>query len=97
MSWKDLQSAAADSVIAAFAQDAVYNGGSTISVAFTREYTEVVPSEEPFATTSPVALVSDADVPTLAVGDTLAIDSVTYTIRNLEPQDDGTTLAILRV
>lgn len=96
MSWADLVAGTRAAVFNTFNVDAIYNSGDTIPVIFDHQYVESVPGPDGFAQQRPVALIKDADAPLLATGHTLVIDGVTYTVRSLEPNDDGTTLAILR-
>jgi len=93
--WKTIADLAVDAVMTAFRQDAVYNGGETIGVIFSREYTESTPFDESFASSRPVATVKNSDVPALAVSDTFLIDGVTYTARSIEQNHDGTALVVL--
>lgn len=96
MSWADLVAGTRAAVFNTFAVDAIYNGGDTIPVIFDHQYVESIPSQDGFAQQRPVALIKNADAPSLAAGHTLVVDGVTYTVRSLEPNDDGTTLAVLR-
>jgi len=69
-----------------FALAALYNGAATVSVIFDSAYL----TELGIAGTNPIALGKAADFPAAAaVGKTLVISGVSYTIRDRQPQDDG--------
>jgi hypothetical protein len=67
------------------AEDATYDGATAVRVFFDAAYQEALG----MAGTNPVALGKASDFPAAAVGKTLLVSGVTYTIRNREPVDDG--------
>ena len=68
------------------AKAAVYNGATTIQVIFDEPDLE---GSLGIARTNPTALCAASDVAADPTGKTLAIGSVTYTIRDIKPIDDG--------
>jgi hypothetical protein len=68
------------------ADPATYDGATAVAVLFDAAYLDTLG----MAATNPVALGKATDFPAAAVGKTLLIGSTTYTIRNRQPQDDGT-------
>jgi len=73
-----------------FGVDAVFDADSDVKVIFDREYVDVLD----IASRYPVALGKESDF-SAALGKTLEVDSVTYTIVNVEP--DGTGMIMLRL
>jgi len=69
-----------------FAVVAVYDGAQQIPVIFDNAFIEQLGM---VAGTEPLALAQASDAGADAVGKTLAIGGVTYTIRGREPRDDG--------
>lgn len=70
--------------------------GYKVSGIFDREYAGVDIAEAEIASTLPVFLMQTADLPCrFAFGDTLEIDCVPFTIRNIE--GDGTGMSRLRL
>lgn len=64
---------------------ATYDGATTINGIFDTVYVDVLG----VATVNPVFLCAASDVPAAGVSKTLVVNSVSYKIRNREPQDDG--------
>jgi hypothetical protein len=62
-----------------------------------REYYEETAGDATVQSSSPVAHVRTSDVSSVVQGDTLAIDSVTYTIVEVSPDNEGITQLRLRV
>lgn len=75
-----------------FGSAALYNGTTTVNGIFDREYLEAL---DGVAGSGPAFTCRTADVPSAANGDTLAIASVTYTVRGVE--SDGTGVTLLRL
>ena len=75
------------------------SAGSTASVTamLKREYYEETAGDATVQSSSPVAHVRTSDVSSVVQGDTLAIDSVTYTIVEVSPDNEGFTQLRLRV
>ena len=75
------------------------SAGSTASVIamLKREYYEETAGDATVQSSSPVAHVRTSDVSSVVQGDTLAIDSVTYTIVEVSPDNEGITQLRLRV
>jgi len=75
---------------AEFASAATYNGVTAVNVIFDAAYLE----QFGVSGTNPVALGKASDFAASAVGKTLLIGAVTYTIRGRENQDDGSTVLL---
>jgi len=75
------------------------SAGSTASVTamLKREYYEETAGDATVQSSSPVAHIRTSDVSSVVQGDTLAIDSVTYTIVEVSPDNEGITQLRLRV
>lgn len=74
-----------------FATAATLQGlGTPINVIFDAAYLEALG----VSSANPAALVKAADVAESDVGKTLTINSVVYTIRDRQPQDDGATVLL---
>lgn len=73
-----------------FATSGVYDGTKTIQVIF----------DEPdlgqlgVAGSNPTAMCAASDVDADPTGNTLVIDGTTYTIRDIKPLDDGSTVQL---
>jgi hypothetical protein len=67
------------------AHEATYDGATAVKVIFDAAYSP----ELGVAGTNPIAIGKASVFPAAAVGKTLLVNGVTYTIRNREPQDDG--------
>ena len=65
---------------------ATLQGGSTVNVIFDNEYTRAL---DMVAGTNPIALAKASAVVAGDINKTLIINSVTYTIRDRRPIDDG--------
>lgn len=77
---------------AGFAQSATLDGATTINVIFDAPALEAVGR---VAAASPSCLARASDITEANLGDTLAIGAVTYTVREIQPEDpDG---ALVRV
>jgi hypothetical protein len=74
-----------------FAEDATYDTVNTIAVIFDRAYLEQLGM---IASAEPTALTRAADVAADPTGKPLVIRGVTYTIRNILPQDDGAVVLL---
>ncbi len=74
-----------------FAEDATYDTANTIPVIFDRAYLEQLGM---IAGAGPVAMAKAADVAADPTGKPLVIRGVTYTIRNIMPQDDGAVVLL---
>ncbi|TAK45260.1 MAG: hypothetical protein EPO27_10600 [Betaproteobacteria bacterium] len=72
------------------ADEATASWGGTVNVIFDNAYL----AELGVAGTNPVALAKASDVSAARVGSTLTIAGTVYTIRNREPQDDGSTVLL---
>jgi len=69
-----------------FATAATYDGATAVNVIFDAAYLATFE----VSTTNPVALGKAGDFPAgTAIGKSLVINAVTYTIRDRQPQDDG--------
>jgi hypothetical protein len=70
------------------AVSATYNGATTVYVIFDTDHRL---THDMVSTSNPVALGKGSDFPVAGapVGKTLLINSVTYTIRDRRPMDDG--------
>lgn len=69
---------------------------SVITGIFDNEYIEGVgDGEVDFEATHPMFLVKTADVPDVAQGDQLSVNSTSYRIVNVQPDGTGLTLLIL--
>ena len=77
--------------------DTSATSSSTITALLKREYYEETAGDATVQSSSPVAQVRTTDVPSVVQGDTLAIDSVTYTIVEVSPDNEGMTQLRLRV
>ena len=77
--------------------DTSATSSSTITALLKREYYEESAGEATVQSSSPVAIVRTSDVPSVVHGDTLAIDSVTYSIVEVSPDNEGMTQLRLRV
>jgi len=71
--------------ISGHALNGTYDGATAVKVIVDNEYDEM----SSVAGTQPVALGLASVFPAAAVGKTLLIGAVTYTIRGREPVDDG--------
>ena len=69
------------------------SGSSTsVTVILTRDYLAADPGGSvEVESNSPVAIARTTDLPSVAQGDTLQISSTTYTIREVEPDNQGMT------
>ncbi len=69
------------------AVDALWKGTTTVQVILDNAYTETfgVNGSNPFVA------VPTADMPSVARGEAMVIDSVSYTIKNIEPDGTGIT------
>lgn len=74
-----------------FATAATLQGSSTpVNVIFDAAHLEALG----VSTANPVALAKASDVADGDIGKTLTINSVVYTIRDRQPQDDGATVLL---
>lgn len=74
--------------------DAVYNGNS-IDVQFYNEYDAAVIFDLEVESASPQAIARDSDIPNIAHGSEVTINSVVYKVRGVQPDGKGMTLLIL--
>ena len=70
---------------------------SSITAMLSRAYFAEEVGGATVESTEPNAYVRTTDVPNVVQGDTLAIDSVTYTITQVKPDNEGMTELRLRV
>ena len=70
---------------------------STITALLKREYFAEASGDVTVESSQPVAIVRSTDVPSVVQGDTLAIDSVTYSIIEVSPDNEGMTQLRLRL
>lgn len=72
-------------------------GGDQYNAAgiFDRTYAEVDAGGVGIESRAPAFLTADDFIPDLAEGDTLTINDVAYTVRDLQPDGTGQTLVIL--
>lgn len=68
-----------------FAVTATYDGNTPVNVIFDAAYVDTFG----IAGTNPVALCAAGDIAPAGIGKTLVVNSVTYKIRNRQPQEDG--------
>ncbi len=68
-----------------FAIAANYNSGTTVNGHFDNAYVDALG----VSGANPVFLCAASAIPAAGVGNTLVVNSITYKIRNREPQDDG--------
>lgn len=80
-----------------FAVAAVYNGATNIDVILDRAYFEDRPGFAGVASSKPMALAIENNVPNAAAGDTLLIGSTTYTVTEVQKDGVGLTMLMLRV
>ena len=73
-----------------FAVDATL-GAATIQVIFDNEHRL---AHDMVSTTNPVAWAKASDVDSSDVGSTIAISGVSYTIRDVQPVDDGAVVIL---
>ena len=66
-------------------------GAATIQVIFDNEHRL---AHDMVSTTNPVAWAKASDVDSGDVGSTIAISSVNYTIRDVQPMDDGAVVIV---
>ena len=65
---------------------------SSITVILTNDYLAADPGGSvEVESSSPVAIARTSDLPSVAQGDTLLISSTTYTIKEVEPDNQGMT------
>lgn len=71
-------------------------GGDTIYGILDNAYEDVLAGGTvPFAMTYPHFSCRTADVPAVSNGSTITINSIAYTVRNVEPDSTGMTLLVL--
>lgn len=71
--------------------DAATFGTGTVNVLFDNAYLR---AHEMVSTTDPVCLARAADIDAGDVGSTITISGTAYTIRDVQPQDDGTLVLV---
>lgn len=79
-----------------FSVSAIYNGTDTIDVILDRAWLDDRPGSAGIASTAPMALAIEADVPDAAASDTLVIGSTTYTVTEVHPDGTGLVMLMLR-
>lgn len=79
-----------------FAVSAIYNGESEIDVIFDKAWFQDTPGTAGIASTQPMAMAIEADVPDAAPSDTLVIDDTTYTVTEVHPDGTGLVMLLLR-
>ena len=77
--------------------DTSATSSSTITALLKHEYFSEASGDVTVESSQPVAVVRSTDVPSVVQGDTLAIDSVTYSIIEVSPDNEGMTQLRLRV
>ncbi len=77
-----------------FAVDVTYLA-ATIQGIFDAEFSSAVQSELGIESTAPQVTVKTADVPNVAHGQTMEINSVVYQIIGIQPDSTGMTLILL--
>lgn len=80
-----------------FALSALYNGETDIDVILDRAYFEDRPGFAGVASSQPMALAIEADVPEAAAGDTLEIGTTTYTVTEVQADGTGLVMLMLRI
>ena len=74
----------------------LYNGSTTISGIFDNEYIGVSAGGDiDVESASPAFTCQTSDVPSADHGDTLVVNSVTYTVRGVQPDGTGMTVLVL--
>ena len=66
--------------------------GSSINVIFNKEYFEIPGGEVGVESSQPVMYCRSSDVTNVEQGDTIQVDSVTYNIVKVEPDNTGVTV-----
>jgi hypothetical protein len=79
-----------------FSVVAIYNGTDSIDVILDKAYFEDRPGAAGIASTQPMALAIEADVPDAAASDTLEINGTTYTVTEVHPDGTGLVMLMLR-
>jgi len=77
-----------------FAVDITYNA-ATIQGVFDDEFSSAVQGEMGIESTVPQVQVKTSDVPTVAHGETMTINSTVYNIIGIQPDGTGMTLILL--
>lgn len=73
----------------------LYNASTTISGIFDNEYIGVPSGDIDVESASPAFTCQTSDVPSADHGDTLVVNSVTYTVRGVQPDGTGITVLLL--
>ena len=77
--------------------DTSAGSSATITALLKRDYFAETAGDVTVESSQPVAVVRSSDVPSVVQGDTLAIDSVTYSIVEVSPDNEGMTQLRLRL
>lgn len=80
-----------------FAVSAIYNGVDVIDVILDKAYFEDRQGTAAIASSQPMALAIESDVPDAAAGDTLVIDDTTYNVTEVHPDGTGLTMLMLHL
>jgi len=73
-----------------------WNGLKTVTCHFVNDWIQADDSIAPVSTSEPQALVATADLPEVAIDDSVVIQNVTFTVRDVR-KDELDTLLILSV
>jgi hypothetical protein len=68
--------------------------GSSIDVIFNKEFFEIPGNEVGVQSSQPVFYCRSSDVTNVEQGDTIQVDSITYNIVSVEPDNTGVTVLI---
>ena len=68
--------------------------GSSIDVIFNKEFFEIPGNEVGVQSSPPVFYCRSSDVTNVEQGDTIQVDSITYNIVSVEPDNTGVTVLI---
>ena len=85
-----------DVFLADFGVTALYNGTTSITVIFDNAYEAVEMNGVIMEARGPQAQCKTTDVPNAAHGDTLLINTVTYTVHEVQPDGTGFTTLMLK-
>jgi len=75
---------------------ATYNGATTVNGIFDNEYFEIGSGTPGMEGSQPSFICRAADVSAAAQGDTLLINSITYTVVAVQPDGNGMVRLVLR-
>ncbi len=72
----------------------INGSASSINVIFNKEFFEIAGSEVGVESSTPVIYCRSSDVTNVEQGDTILVDSITYNIVKVEPDNTGITVLI---